>query len=111
VIGQSLSLRANARDLRKISPFGRNDNTLLTVPSDFPGNMFCVFARVISLPMLYCKNQQTFSNVFGQPLPRHHRQSFHVESVGKQVDGLNHRWFVTVPRETGEVACQRCGVA
>ena len=41
------SSRTNVRDLRKISPFGRNDNAPLGVPFDFLRKCFAPFARVI----------------------------------------------------------------
>jgi hypothetical protein len=46
--GQGPSSRANARDLRKISPFGRNDNAFLLCGSfDVAQDMLCAFARDI----------------------------------------------------------------
>jgi hypothetical protein len=58
VTGRCPSSRAKAKDLRNISPFGRND-----IKSDL--GVLCVFARVISFPILQGKIQSNISFMFG----------------------------------------------
>jgi hypothetical protein len=53
--GQGLSSRANARDLRKISPFGRNDNALFLAP----------FAPLRETPFFQSLLHPKISNIFG----------------------------------------------
>ena len=47
------------------------------------------------------RSLEAFRIFFSNLLPDHHRQSFHMKSVGKQIDGLDQREFVAVACQSG----------